>query len=212
MSAVPDPRRPTEYGPRAAALLTPAFAPPRWLLSAAGAALAAAIALAGLVAGQAAGLLGGSTPAELARMQAAQVEAERRIEHQAFTEVYQGQEAQELRVENGETLVRILTRAGAAPVEADAAMSSVSSVFDPRRIRPGQPVNVYFRRSREAATLAGLAFHSQPGATVTANRITAGGFAAREVEMPITFENARISARWRPASMRARSDWARPTA
>jgi murein DD-endopeptidase MepM/ murein hydrolase activator NlpD len=39
-----------------------------------------------------------------------------------------------------------------------------------------------------------VAFRSAPGASVTANRTTAGGFAARQVEMPTTFENARISA------------------
>jgi murein DD-endopeptidase MepM/ murein hydrolase activator NlpD len=44
------------------------------------------------------------------------------------------------------------------------------------------------------AELTGVAFRSEPGASVTANRTTAGAFAAREVLMPLTFENAHISA------------------
>jgi murein DD-endopeptidase MepM/ murein hydrolase activator NlpD len=164
---------------------------PRWLAPA-GAGLAALLLFGAAFAAKSAGLIGGPTTIELQRARAAQAAAEHRIEHQAFMEVYRGQEAQELKVENGETLFRALTRAGVAPSDANAAMDSVSDVFDPRRIRPGQPVNVYFRRGGAAVTLAGLAFHSQPGATVTVNRISNGGYAAREVLTPVTYERARI--------------------
>jgi murein DD-endopeptidase MepM/ murein hydrolase activator NlpD len=42
--------------------------------------------------------------------------------------------------------------------------------------------------------LTGIAFRSEPGASVAANRTAAGGFAAREVLMPVSFEIARIAA------------------
>jgi murein DD-endopeptidase MepM/ murein hydrolase activator NlpD len=39
-----------------------------------------------------------------------------------------------------------------------------------------------------------VAFRSDPGASVTANLLSSGGFAARQVQMPLNFEIARISA------------------
>jgi murein DD-endopeptidase MepM/ murein hydrolase activator NlpD len=67
-------------------------------------------------------------------------------------------------------------------------------VYDPRRLRPGQSINLFFSRRSGQAQLTGIAFRSEPGASVTANRTTAGGFAAREVLMPLTFEITRIAA------------------
>jgi murein DD-endopeptidase MepM/ murein hydrolase activator NlpD len=112
----------------------------------------------------------------------------------AFTEVYLEREARELRVGRGETLAGLLARAGASRAETNAALASISDVYNPRRLRPGQPVNLFFDRRDGGAELTGVAFRSEPGASVTANRVTAGGFAAREVLMPLTFEIARIAA------------------
>ncbi len=121
--------------------------------------------------------------------------AARRAEHLAFTEIYLAQEARELTVARGETFVGLLTRAGASPVEASTAIASIAGVYDTRRIRPGQPINLIFeRRGPEEARLTAVAFRSEPGASVTANRTVAGSFAAREVLMPLTFEIARIAA------------------
>lgn len=124
---------------------------------------------------------------------AAREAAARRAEFLAFTEVYHDQTAQELRVQNGETLGGVLVRAGASQSDANAALSSLGSVYNPRRLRPGQSVSVFFQRRGERAELTGIAFRSEPGASVTANR-TGGGFTAREVLMPVTFEIARIAA------------------
>ncbi|MBL8549632.1 MAG: M23 family metallopeptidase [Hyphomonadaceae bacterium] len=122
--------------------------------------------------------------------------AERRAEHRAFTAPYLGQESQEIRVAQGETLANILTRAGATPGDANAALTSVSNVFNPRSIRPGQPISLYFqRRSPERVELTGFAFRSAPGASVTVNRVASGDFTARTVLMPLTFEIARVAAR-----------------
>ncbi|HWA00979.1 MAG TPA: M23 family metallopeptidase [Caulobacterales bacterium] len=125
---------------------------------------------------------------------AAREAAARRTEQMAFTEVYLRREARELRMERNETLAGLMARAGASQREASAVINSISSVYNPRRMRPGQPVNLYFERADDAAHLTGVAFRSDPGASITANRMAEGGFAARQVLMPVTYEIARIAA------------------
>lgn len=137
-----------------------------------------------------AGLFGGGAVAMAAETAEIREEAARRAELLAFTEAYRSHQAREMRVASGETLAGLLTRAGASRAEANAALSSLTDVYDPRRIRPGQAISLFF----SDAKLTGVAFRSEPGASVTANRTTDGGFAAREVLMPLTFENARIAA------------------
>ena len=138
-----------------------------------------------------AGLFGGG----LSEANAAErAEAARRAEHEAFTEAYLAQQSLEVRVARGETLAGLLTRAGASPGEANAAIASLRGVFNPRLLQPGQPINLFFERGPERVELTGLAFRSQPGASITANRTFEGGFAAREVLMPLTYEIARIAA------------------
>ncbi|MEZ5996293.1 MAG: peptidoglycan DD-metalloendopeptidase family protein [Hyphomonadaceae bacterium] len=141
-----------------------------------------------------AGLFSGAAEAAAAENVQLRDAAARRAEHLAFTEVYLQHEARELRVGDGETLAGLLTRAGASSSEANAALASITDVYNPRRLRPGQPVSLYFQREGGQAHLTGVAFRSDPGASVTANRTTAGRFEAREVLMPVTFEIARIAA------------------
>lgn len=141
------------------------------------------------------GLLGEDAEAVANREASIRDAAAFRAEHRAFTEPYLAYEARELAVRNGETLAGLLTRAGAGPAEAHAAMLSIRDVYDPRQLRPGQEINLIFDRAGDEVRLTGLAFRSEPGASVTANRTAEGGFAARQVLMPLTFEIARIAAR-----------------
>lgn len=141
------------------------------------------------------GLFSGAADAAAAEAAIVREEAARRAEHLAFTEAYLAHEAREVRVGNGETLAGLLTRAGVSASEANAALASITDVYNPRRIRPGQPISLYFDRSNGDVQLTGVAFRSEPGASITANRTTAGAFEAREVLMPLTFEIARIAAR-----------------
>jgi murein DD-endopeptidase MepM/ murein hydrolase activator NlpD len=158
-------------------------------------AVAFMVLLTGLGAGLAwkSGLFNAAADAAAAEARAMQETAARRAEHLAFTEVYLAHEQREMRVANGETLAALLARAGASPTETNAALASISGVYNPRRLRPGQQISLYFHRHGADAQLTGVAFRSEPGASVTANRTTAGGFEAREVLMPLTFEIARIS-------------------
>lgn len=155
--------------------------------------IAAAAAL-GLGFAWQAGLFSGSSDAAATEVATIREEAARRAEHLAFTEVYLAHEERELRVANGETLAGLLARAGASSDETNAALASIADVYNPRRLRPGQQVSLFFDRRGGGARLTGVAFRSEPGASVTANRTRAGSFAAREVLMPVTFEIARIAA------------------
>ncbi|MBX3429809.1 MAG: peptidoglycan DD-metalloendopeptidase family protein [Hyphomonadaceae bacterium] len=160
----------------------------------AAAGLMAAAFLVGLGLAWNAGLFSGAATAAAAENAALREAAARRAEQLAFTEVYLRHETKEMRVANGETLGGLLTRAGASSSDANAALSSISDVYNPRRLRPGQAISLYFQRDGGQAQLTGVAFRSEPGASVTANRTTTGGFEAREVQMPLTFEIARIAA------------------
>ncbi|WP_395645036.1 peptidoglycan DD-metalloendopeptidase family protein [Terricaulis sp.] len=141
-----------------------------------------------------AGLFDGAAAASAETVAQIREEAAARAEHQAFTEIYLAREERELRVGDGETLAGLLLRAGASSAETSAALSSISGVYNPRQIRPGQPVSLFFLRQHGAQPrLTGVAFRSAPGESITANRTTAGRFAARQVMMPLTFEIARIA-------------------
>jgi murein DD-endopeptidase MepM/ murein hydrolase activator NlpD len=167
-----------------------------WKGVAAGAALITA-AGAGLAWAGVQGMFGGEGPKseQHARLIAQHAEAARRAELLAFTEVYRAQRACELTVAQGETFAGLLLRAGATQTDASAAIASMSEVFDPRALRPGQAITVVLDKpqAQDEARLTGLSFRSQPGASIAASRTATGAFAARQVLMPLTFEIARIA-------------------
>lgn len=154
----------------------------------------AAASMVGLGLAWNAGLFSGAADAAAAESVAMREAAARRAEQLAFTEVYLRHETREMRVANGETLAGLLVRAGASSSDTNAALSSIADVYNPRRLRPGQAISLYFQRDGGEARLTGVSFRSEPGASVAANRTASGGFEAREVQMPLTFEIARIAA------------------
>ncbi len=117
-------------------------------------------------------------------------------EHAAFTQALQGHQPRQLQVARGESLALLLARAGADWREINPAMAIVGGLFNPRRMRPGTPVEVFFEPTAQGELhLAGLAFHSEPGASVTVSRARDGSFLARQVLMPLTQDVARLVAR-----------------
>jgi murein DD-endopeptidase MepM/ murein hydrolase activator NlpD len=160
----------------------------------AGVAVMGGAACVGVVLAWNAGLFAADARAADAEQQAARATASRRAEHLAFTEVYLSHETREFRVSNGETLAGLLSRAGASRDETNAALASITDVYNPRRLRPGQSISLFFNHGDGEPHLTGVAFRSEPGVSVTANRTASGGFAARQVQMPLTFEIARIAA------------------
>jgi len=140
------------------------------------------------------GFPGNASPELRARL-AAEAEAQAIVaEHVAFTGAVGLREEREVEIASGETLAMAINRAGARPTEANALLASVSDMFDGRKLRPRQIIKVYFESNGAEARLAGLAFRSEPGAAITVNRSFDGGFHAREVLMPLTFEVTRIAA------------------
>ena len=49
---------------------------------------------------------------------------------------------EQMTVRRGDTLMDILSRAGIAPAEAHAAVQSLLTVYDPRRLRAGQELSI----------------------------------------------------------------------
>jgi murein DD-endopeptidase MepM/ murein hydrolase activator NlpD len=118
----------------------------------------------------------------------------RRAEQNAFTEPYQNQFARELRIADREPFAGLLTRAGATRADAAAAAAAIAKVYNPRGLASGQPVDAYFARAGVQPRLLGVSFRSDPGSSVTADRNSDGVFTARQLQMPLSFEIARISA------------------
>ena len=155
-----------------------------------------AVLVAGAVVGLAlawhAGLFNASAAAAADRA-AVREEVARRAEQNAFTEPYLSQYAREMRTDPNETFAALLTRAGASAQDVNAALAAVTKVYNPRQVHTNQAFNIYFTRTGGGARLNGLAFRSDPGSSVTVDR-TLTGFTARELQMPLSFEIARISA------------------
>lgn len=114
-------------------------------------------------------------------------------EHTAFTSVYRGTEVTTVEVASGETLVSALRRGGALGADAAAAIRAAGQVFNVADVRPGMAIDLSFHRGQDDVRLAGLAFRSAPGEAVTVSRAISGDFTAREVQMPLTYEIARIA-------------------
>ena len=90
----------------------------------------------------------------------------------------------------GGTLAEGLLALGIDAVEADRAIDSLNGVFDPRRIRAGQVVEV----AHNGAGLAGFALAFAPGERVEVAR-DGNGFRARLVELPLLRRLAAASGR-----------------
>ena len=90
----------------------------------------------------------------------------------------------------GGTLAEGLLALGIDAVEVDRAIDSLNGVFDPRRIRAGQVVEVV----HDAAGLAGFALTFAPGERVEVARDD-DGFRARLVELPLLRRFAAASGR-----------------
>jgi murein DD-endopeptidase MepM/ murein hydrolase activator NlpD len=141
------------------------------------------------------GFPGNASPELRARL-AAEAEAQSVVaEHMAFTGDAGLREDREIEIARGETLASVMRRAGADPGDVEAVLAGVGKIFDARRLRPGQMVDVYFESDGSEARLTGLSFRSEPGAAITVNRTYAGDFRARQVMMPLTFEVTRIAAK-----------------
>lgn len=90
-------------------------------------------------------------------------------------------------VRAGDTLMKALLKAGSDAREAEAAIAVLKTLFDPRKLRAGQRINVAFTPAADGGktVLHHLAIGISPGLDVEAGRVEDGGFAARTVETPL---------------------------
>jgi murein DD-endopeptidase MepM/ murein hydrolase activator NlpD len=177
------------------ARLLDVFGARRWALATAGAALVGLTVTAGAGVGE---VLRQSTRhhgLDIAAAAAAEAAAQAAaLEHAAFVQPLLAREARELEIAKGESLALLLSRAGVAWSEINPITAVVNEVFNARRMRAGQPVKLYFAPQEGGVRLTGLAFRADPGASVTVSRTSAGGFVARELQVPTTFNVARLVA------------------
>ena len=90
-------------------------------------------------------------------------------------------------VRRGDTLIDILSRAGIAQAEAHAAVRSLRTVYDPRRLRAGQELSIRAENepaSAGARRLLGLDFDLDFDHTVRVTRDPDGRYAATKVARP----------------------------
>jgi murein DD-endopeptidase MepM/ murein hydrolase activator NlpD len=142
----------------------------------------------GVASGAFLGRSGDETPA--ARQAAAG--AARAAEHAAFTSNFGERSARVVEISRGESLGMALSRAGAGWRDVNGVASALELVANPRRVRPGQELTLYFDGYGDQLTLSGLAFHAAPGETVSVGRSADGGFAARRIMMPLVYSMAHV--------------------
>lgn len=121
-------------------------------------------------------------------------EATRELEHLAFVQPLLSQQSRELEIAKGESLALALARAGIGWSEINPITAVVGEVFNPRRMRAGEAIQLFYATGEEGVRLAGLAFRSDPGASVTVSRRSDGAFVARELLVPVTYDVARLVA------------------
>jgi murein DD-endopeptidase MepM/ murein hydrolase activator NlpD len=90
---------------------------------------------------------------------------------------------QRLKVRRGDTLIRVLTKAGVAPREGQDAIDALTEVFDPRRLRIGQEVTVEFYRGDgdNVGRLLGVRLEESVDRAVGARRHWDGKFVPQEL-------------------------------
>lgn len=93
-----------------------------------------------------------------------------------------GAERRIVEVESGDTLMGLLAEAGAADDEAHAAASALDGLYDPTKLRIGQPVTVTFDHSGGERVLKAVSLMPEVDRTVTARLAPDGSFRSSEAE------------------------------
>jgi len=105
-------------------------------------------------------------------------------------------------VARGDTLMNLLTKNGVDRREAHAAIQTLSTVYDVRRLQIGQDITLTFRplAAPDATTTAtdeqflGLALQPTPERDVTVQRASTGRFVAEEIERTLQRRDAYATA------------------
>ncbi len=98
-------------------------------------------------------------------------------------------EAEHVVVQRGETLLEILLRSGIDRAEAHEVVGTLSTLYDPRRLRVGQAMALEVERAGDALAaprLAALSLNLDFGNDLRVERDANGDFAARKVDRELT--------------------------
>jgi murein DD-endopeptidase MepM/ murein hydrolase activator NlpD len=98
-------------------------------------------------------------------------------------------------VENGDTLMDLLQRAGVDKTEATKAIDALREVYNPRALRIGQEITVTFDRPADgvgSGPFHAVTLEADAGRQVSANRANSG-FAANEVKREVVRQMAHFS-------------------
>jgi murein DD-endopeptidase MepM/ murein hydrolase activator NlpD len=93
----------------------------------------------------------------------------------------------QIKVRTGDTLMKALLEAGSEPRDAEAAIAVLKTLFDPRKLRAGQRINVALVPGADGGKplLHRLTIAISPGRDIEAGRLEDGSFAVRAVEAPL---------------------------
>ena len=96
-------------------------------------------------------------------------------------------------VRQGDNLMSILTARGIASVQADAALDALRTIYDPRSLKVGQKIRIFYRRASKengeenaAAIFDGLDLIPAPTERVIVRHMGADGFQAFAAHRPLT--------------------------
>ncbi len=101
----------------------------------------------------------------------------------------------DLKVQNGDTLISLLTDSGVSYDEAHSAVESVRTAYDPRKLDIGQNISVKLDKGSDGPVLASL---SVPVSVTSALRLTRdkdNGFNVKKVSVPVEQRLARAGGR-----------------
>ncbi|MBL4614626.1 MAG: peptidoglycan DD-metalloendopeptidase family protein [Magnetovibrio sp.] len=99
-----------------------------------------------------------------------------------------------LMIKSGDTLSKVLRRAGAQPSDAEAAIRSLKGIYDPRKLRAGQNINVIFAPSGTTDSqdrFAGFEIPLDYATRIAVAPAPQGGFKAHEFERQLKTQNIR---------------------
>jgi murein DD-endopeptidase MepM/ murein hydrolase activator NlpD len=102
-----------------------------------------------------------------------------------------------LAIARGDTLMKVLLKAGAERPVAHAAIQAMAKVYDPRRIRPGQELTLTFRPPQGAGRprLTAVAFDASAEREILAHLNGDDTFAAEAIDKPLATRPHRAAAR-----------------
>lgn len=99
-----------------------------------------------------------------------------------------------LRIKSGDTLSKVLRRAGAAPQEAEAAIRSLKGVYDPRKLKAGQSISVTFTPTGSDSgegRFNGFEIPLDYATRVAVAPAPSGGYKAHEIERNLKTQQSR---------------------